>query len=88
MAAPRQPDAAHGSFASVPHTGSVSQHSPDAKGRRDRRSKIHCAKRSECRRRLPFFFGLMVASFLSAGFLVYFETRTHLTLLFIGALKH
>jgi len=36
----------------------------------------------------PFFFGLMVASFLSAGFLVYFETRTHLTLLFIGALKH
>jgi hypothetical protein len=35
----------------------------------------------------PFFFGLMVASFLSAGFLVYLETRTRLTLLFIGALK-
>jgi hypothetical protein len=35
----------------------------------------------------PFFFGLMVASFLSAGFLVYLETRTRLTLLFVGALK-
>jgi hypothetical protein len=34
----------------------------------------------------PFFFGLMVASFLSAGFLVYLETRTRLTLLFVSAL--
>jgi len=33
----------------------------------------------------PFFLGLMVASFLSAGFMVYLETRTRLTLLFIVA---
>lgn len=35
----------------------------------------------------PFFFALIVASLLSAGFMVYLETRTRLTLLFIGALK-
>jgi hypothetical protein len=35
----------------------------------------------------PFFFALIVAGFVSGTFLSYLETRTRLTLLFVGALQ-
>lgn len=35
----------------------------------------------------PFFFALIIASLVSACFLTYLETRTRLTLLFVGAIK-
>jgi hypothetical protein len=35
----------------------------------------------------PFFFALIIASLISACFLTYLETRTRLTLLFVGAIK-
>jgi len=45
------------------------------------------AENIQAKESFPFFLALLITCLISAGFLTYLETRTRLTLLFVGALQ-